>query len=259
MSLPLPLHEFGNPQAPTVMLLHPGGALHSVWLPLIRAWGSQYHIVAPDLIQRGSERVSLQDLANQIIMLIEHRYQRKVWLVGASLGANVALLITIYAPHLVAGLVLDSAQGGGNPPPLLPKMIRLLKRVAQVLPRSLITAFLLRQFSQYTPADQLAIRAELEANGKTGFLEQIEAHFEYDVRQSLSHISVPTLIIAGEHDMLTKSGEPHKLQSSIKSARLVVIPKAGHVTFLQQPAVFEQIVTQFLKEQISASQDAWGG
>ncbi len=231
------------------MLLHPGGAMHSVWLPITRAWGNRYHMLAPDLILPGTEPVSLPALATQVIALLQQQTATPVWLIGSSLGANVALLVTARVPQLVAGLVLDSAQVGGPPPALLPGLILFLKGLVRVTPHAFITAMLLRQFAHYDQADKLALRAELETVGKLGFLEQIEAHFDYDIRPSLSSISVPVLILAGEQDMLTKAGEPDKLQAGIKSAVVKVVPQAGHVTFLQQPAIFQQVVTEFLAAQ----------
>ncbi|HSH03040.1 MAG TPA: alpha/beta hydrolase, partial [Anaerolineae bacterium] len=112
MSTPLPLHQYGPPQAPPIMLLHPGGALHTVWLPLIRAWRGQYHLLAPDLLPPDNPHPSLHTLATHIITLLQQQNE-PTWLIGASLGANVALLATSRAPNLVAGLILDSAQVGG--------------------------------------------------------------------------------------------------------------------------------------------------
>ena len=245
MSSSLPLHEFGHPDTPTIILLHPGGALHSVWLPFIRTWSSKYHLLVPDLI---TQQTSLAALAVQITTLIESHCKEKVWLVGSSLGANVALLVAAGSPHLLAGLVLDSAQCGGKPPAGLPIIISFLRRVVYFVPKFLITSFLLTQFRNYSEADLRAIRAELEASRKTSFLEQIEIHFEYDITPFLKNIDVPTLIVAGQHDMLTKSGEPYKLQKGIKSSRLQIIPAAGHVTFLQQPVIFDQLIGEFLNQ-----------
>lgn len=246
MSAELPLYEFGNPHAPPVMLLHPGGALHSVWLPLTRAWQNHYRLLAPDLIQPPSEKVSLQNLAAQVITLLQQHASTPVWLIGSSLGANVALLVAINAPQVVAGLVLDSAQAGGPPPTLLPLILRLLKGMMRVTPSPLVTSLILSQFRHYEAADKLALRAEIEMIGKLGVLEQVEAHFDYDVRPSLKNITAPTLILAGEQDTLTKAGAPQQLQAGIPSAVLRVIPKAGHVTFLQQPVLFQHAATDFV-------------
>ncbi|MCB8943483.1 MAG: alpha/beta hydrolase [Ardenticatenaceae bacterium] len=229
---------------PTLVLLHPGGVLHSVWMPFIRRWQSQYHILAPDL--QPQQLLSISQLAAQVAALIQSETRRPVWLVGASLGANVALQIATTMPHQVAGLVLDSAQVGGVPPTAVRRAIQIVKILVKLIPQRLVTRLLLTQFKGYETADQLLIRQELNQVGKIGFINHIEAHFDYDVSHSLNQIQVPTLILAGEKDRLTQTGEPNKLQTGIPAAQLIIIPQAGHVTFLTEPARFQQAVTDFL-------------
>jgi pimeloyl-ACP methyl ester carboxylesterase len=241
----LPSHEFGNLDAHTIILLHPGGALHSVWRPFIKNWSHKYHFFAVDLI---THQTTLHELANQVANFVESKGKGKVWLMGASLGANVALLTAVKIPHRIAGLVLDSAQCGGKPPTGLPLVVSFVKKAVFFVPKFLITSLLLKQFQKYCEDDFQAIRSEIEANPKTTFLEQIELHFDYDIKPFLKDISMPTLILAGENDMLTKSGEPDKLQEGIKSSRVQIIPNAGHVTFLHQPEKFEKIVDDFLNQ-----------
>ena len=229
---------------PTIILLHPGGVLHSVWLPFIRNWQSHYHILAPDL--QPQPQLSIPQMAAQISALIPKETKEPVWLVGASLGANVALQIATMMPHLVAGLVLDSAQVGGAPPTAVRHAIKLAKILLKLIPQALITRLLMTQFKNYETADQNLIRQELDKVGKMGFINHIEAHFDYDVRHNLNQIRVPTLILAGAKDRLTKAGEPAKLQAGIPTAQLIVVPEAGHVTFLAEPTRFQQCVTDFL-------------
>lgn len=245
MSSSLKVHEFGNPDAPTAILLHPGGALHSVWLPFIKRWSNNYYLLAPDLIV---EQMSLDALATHVTTIIESCSKKKVFVIGSSLGANVALLVAARVPHRIAALVLDSAQSGGKPPNALKNIVFALKKVIPLIPKSLVISALLHSFRGYPDGDQKAIRTEIEGNRKTLFLEHIEIHFNYDATPLLKNISVPTLIIAGENDILTKSGEPDKLEQGIKFSKLELIPDAGHVTFLQQPALFEKTVSQFLNQ-----------
>ena len=228
---------------PTLILLHPGGALHSVWLPFIRDWQNQYHIFAPDLHPQQS---SIPQMTAYVSTLIQNEAKWPVWLVGASLGANVALQVVTTKPHLVAGLVLDSAQVGGMSSLTFRRTIQFAKVLLKLIPQALITRLLLAQFENYETADQILIRQELNQVGKIGFINHIEAHFDYDVWPYLNQIHVPTLILAGGKDRLTKAGEPTKLQSGIATAKLAVIPQAGHVTFLAEPTIFQQVVTDFL-------------
>jgi proline iminopeptidase len=61
----------------------------------------------------------------------------------------------------------------------------------------------------------------------------------------LSSINVPTLITVGDHDECapTLSEEMNK---AIAGSRLVVLPKSGHMTFVDQPNMFNRVVDEFL-------------
>jgi proline iminopeptidase len=61
----------------------------------------------------------------------------------------------------------------------------------------------------------------------------------------LGSIVVPTLITVGDHDEVAPSisEDMHRL---ISGSRLVVIPQSGHMTFVDQPAMFVRAVDEFL-------------
>lgn len=61
----------------------------------------------------------------------------------------------------------------------------------------------------------------------------------------LSTINVPTLITAGDHDECDPSLS-ETMHSKIKGSKLVVLPKSGHMTFVDQPRMFIEAVDNFL-------------
>jgi pimeloyl-ACP methyl ester carboxylesterase len=61
----------------------------------------------------------------------------------------------------------------------------------------------------------------------------------------LSAIRVPTLILVGDHD----ESDPllaQMMHEKIVGSKLVILPKAGHMTFVDQPGMFEKTVEDFL-------------
>lgn len=94
----LPFHQAGDPQNPTLLLLHPGSALHSVWRPFIRRWHLTFHILAPDLIAEPGRPISLLTLASEVAGLLRRQTSQPAYVVGASVGANVALHLVLNAP-----------------------------------------------------------------------------------------------------------------------------------------------------------------
>lgn len=61
----------------------------------------------------------------------------------------------------------------------------------------------------------------------------------------LSTINVPTLIMAGDHDECDPSLS-ETMHAKIKGSKLVVLPKSGHMTFVDQPRMFIEAVDTFL-------------
>ncbi|MBU7039049.1 MAG: alpha/beta hydrolase [Theionarchaea archaeon] len=68
----------------------------------------------------------------------------------------------------------------------------------------------------------------------------------FNVMEEIHRISVPTLVIAGQQDVLTPLKYSQYLADSIKSARLEIIENCGHMAMLEQPEVFNSAVERFL-------------
>ena len=92
-------------------------------------------------------------------------------------------------------------------------------------------------------------RAMAEANGPVVYKQQQLAIIaRTDARPRLGHIRVPTLILVGEGDQITPPDVAEEMHSGIAGSRLVVVPKAGHLALLEQPA----LVNAALKEWATA-------
>lgn len=240
-------HTYGASHQPALVLLHPGGALHSVWQPFIRAWGGQRFIIAPDLFVDLAQPQPLQAVADELILWLDDEGLTEIELVGSSLGANIALYMAIQRPSLIRRLVLDSGQSGTDTPPKpLVTLARILRGVSRRVPPPLLAAGLMTQFRRYASEDRWLIFGEIMRLGRYGFVDSIEAHFSHHVTDRLHHISAPTLILEGAGDTLTKQGAGKTLQQGIASAQRITSASAGHVTCLRQPQVFQQHVAEFL-------------
>jgi proline iminopeptidase len=68
---------------------------------------------------------------------------------------------------------------------------------------------------------------------------------EVEYLDRLSTIKVPTLILVGDHD----ESDPRmskEMQSKIAGSKLVIFPKSGHMTFVDQPTMFINTMNEFL-------------
>ncbi len=75
----------------------------------------------------------------------------------------------------------------------------------------------------------------------------LEEMLEFNRRDVLSRIKVPTLIIEGERDSKTTLADVKKMSKKIRKSRLVIIENAGHDTNIRNPVQVEHAMLDFLK------------
>jgi proline iminopeptidase len=68
---------------------------------------------------------------------------------------------------------------------------------------------------------------------------------EVEYTDRLPSIAVPTLITVGDHDECAPS-LAQEMHEKISGSRLLVLPKSGHMTFVDQPGLFMKAVEEFL-------------
>ena len=68
----------------------------------------------------------------------------------------------------------------------------------------------------------------------------------FDLRGDLPTIATPTLVLVGEDDVVTGRVCAEAIVRELPDVRLVVIPDAGHFTYVEQPQTFRAALTGFL-------------
>jgi pimeloyl-ACP methyl ester carboxylesterase len=67
-----------------------------------------------------------------------------------------------------------------------------------------------------------------------------------DLRDELRAIEAPTLVLAGEDDMIAGPVCAEAIVRELREGRLVTIPETGHFLYVEQPAAFRAALTEFL-------------
>jgi 3-oxoadipate enol-lactonase len=97
------------------------------------------------------------------------------------------------------------------------------------------------------------------------FAAQVEAILSApeDLKGELSKITVPTLVMVGNQDILTPRGDSEELAERIPTAELVVISGAAHGFMIEHGTTFNKILLEFLgraeKAHARSSQNEVGG
>lgn len=77
-------------------------------------------------------------------------------------------------------------------------------------------------------------------------LEAFHASIGHDVGEFASDIAVPTLLVAAERDDIAPLPAQRALVGRFRDARLVVVPRVGHLTHYEAPAAAAEAITGFV-------------
>jgi pimeloyl-ACP methyl ester carboxylesterase len=74
-----------------------------------------------------------------------------------------------------------------------------------------------------------------------------------DLRESLEHITVPSLVIVGDRDLVTPKATAQALRSALPDARAVALSGAGHLSMLERHRIWNEVVGEYLEETLAAT------
>jgi pimeloyl-ACP methyl ester carboxylesterase len=171
-------------------------------------------------------------------------------LAGISMGGFIEFEIMRQGPERVLKLALLSTEARPDTPEQTAQRRTLL---AQVDTGNFETLLALALPAIVHPAhqDDPALR---EANVRMGlavgierWVRQVEAVMaRIDYRPSLPAISVPTLVLVGDSDTFTPPNRSEEMVAAIPGARLVVVPRCGHASTVEQPDAVNRALAEWI-------------
>jgi pimeloyl-ACP methyl ester carboxylesterase len=220
--------------SPTPLLLLPGLLLDE------RLYAAQLEALAaaaaPQVMDLTRDD-SIASMATRVLAAAPERFA----LCGLSMGGYVAFEIMRRAPERVVRLALLDTQARPDSDEARARRHDLMA-LAERGDFAGATARLLPLFvhpdRRADPALAGTIAAMADAVGGDAFLRQQRAILHrIDSRPGLAQIACPTLVLTGRQDLLTPVEVHLEIAAAIPAATLVVLPRCGHLSPLEQPAM----------------------
>jgi pimeloyl-ACP methyl ester carboxylesterase len=245
---------------PVLVLLHGFPMDRSIWRNQTAEIGLTYRIIAPDLRGQGASPApdgtyAVDLLADDVIDLLDAlELEEKVVVGGLSMGGYVAMSLVLRYPDRFRGLILMNTRAAADPP----STANVREELAQILEQTgktdvIVDQMLFKLFapSTYSSHHELVDRVKwhaLHANpiGLANTLRGLA--IRPDRTHELTKITMPTLVLAGEHDQLIPLDDSKVLASGIPNAQLVTIPGAGHLAPLENGEATNAAILDFLKK-----------
>lgn len=193
---------------------------------------------------------SFDQLTADLTGLLDALKVGRTHFLGLSMGGMIGQHLALAAPQRLERLVIANSTSRIPPEagPLWDERIAIVRAqgCAGVVEGTLGRWFT-PGFRQSRP-DATAPIARLIANTPSaGYIGCAAAIRHLDITSRIGGIKAPTLVIAGAEDPGTPPAMSEAIAAAIPGARLEVIPSASHLSCIEQPEIFNRLVTDFLK------------
>jgi pimeloyl-ACP methyl ester carboxylesterase len=235
------------PDRPTLVLIHGAGSSSQAFLNQLRRLDRTMNVLALDLPGHGATpgpgRDTISTYANWVEEALSVFTVPAFFLGGHSMGGAIALELALRSWPRIRGLILIATGA---------ELRVSTKIIAGLAAEPEPTLALINKWCFPPDADPLLIRQSLE------LLQQVpvsvvyndfQACNRFDRSEHVGTITLPTLILVGEGDVMTPPAFAEALQKKILNSKLVQVPGAGHLVMLEKPREVNQAMENFVSVQ----------
>jgi pimeloyl-ACP methyl ester carboxylesterase len=241
---------------PPVVLLHPFPVHHEFWDAIVPVLSSRYRLILPDLRGHGDSEIgqgsaAMEKHARDLARLLDGASVVKAAFVGVSIGGYILFEFWRQFRGRVNALVLcdtrpqaDGAEARAN----------RLKVAADALEQG-TDPFIESVIPKVLGRTTLSTRPDL-VDGARRMMRKMSPEDVSLVQRGMAErpdsvadlktISVPTLIVIGDEDILATPADGELMRQHIAGSQLKIIPKAGHFAPWEQPDAVGPLLRQFL-------------
>lgn len=214
-----------------LLVIHPNGTSIAAMKPQIEYFRKHYRVIAMDTRDHGKSGdstgpLTYEKMTADLVVLLDQLHISAVNVIGWSDGAIEALLLGMKYPARVKKIAATGANLDPSPQAIYPETITWVKQSLGSIPAA----------DRNKPETKRSIR--------TTQLMLDEPHI--DVR-ALQVIKAPTLIMAGDHDLIR---DEHTLQifHHIPNSQLAIFPGSTHAVSYDHPELFNATVERFFSQ-----------
>jgi len=251
-------------RGPLVLFLHGIGGHRSTWDAQLEAVSTAFTAAAWDARGYGDSddypgALEFADFSDDLLRVLEHFEARTAHLVGQSMGGRIALDFYRRYPERVATLTLVDTSAGSARVASAEEVEKFLRLRKQPLldgrtPRDIAPSV---ADTLIGPDTSAAVRqrvidslSELHVDS---YLKTLDTVTRYTRVPDFASITVPTLVVVGEHDRIATPEYAREMAARIPGARLVELAGGSHVSNMDRPEDFNRALLAFLHEHTGQS------
>ena len=247
--------DFGKSDIP-IIFIHGFPFDKSSWQPQMKFLKKTHRVIAYDIRGFGAsisndEPESIYLFSNDLVKFMDALAIKKAIVCGLSMGGYILLNAVHRFPNRFEAIVLSDTQCIADSEEAKEKRSKAISQIKAEGLKKFADTFIANVFCQNSLDNKKELVEEirniiLKTPQRTviGTLEALAQRSE--MCASLHEISVPTLILCGNEDIVTPPIQAELLYGKILNSSLHIIQNAGHLANLEQPEQFNKHLTSFI-------------
>jgi len=241
----------GPSDAPVLMFSNSLGTTMSLWESQARALRAQYRILRYDTRGHGESpgaagAPTLAQLGRDVLDLLDQLKLDKVSFCGISMGGIIGLWLGIHAADRVQRLIIaNSAAKIGTAEGWRSRAAQVAENGMDGVADGAAGRWFTPAFIARAPVLVDAMVSDLRHCSPRGYAACCTALADADLREQVSRIEAPTLVIAGRHDPVTTVADARFLQDRIAGADYLELA-ASHLSNVEAGGEFTAGLAKFL-------------
>jgi pimeloyl-ACP methyl ester carboxylesterase len=242
-----------------VVLLHGFPLSRLMWRSQLTALAKAgFRVICPDLPGFGESPpaagpVTMSGYADAVIDLLDHLGIERAVVGGMSMGGYVLLNLVERYPERLVGAMFMVTRASADDPAAKEKRTLLAAEVNggnhQLVPETFATVLFAPGTSQTRPELIAEVRQWMESVSPSATAKALLAMRDRaDYIAKLAGFKLPALVVGAEQDLAVPPEHSRILAEGLPDARLCLIPNAGHMANLEQPALFNEALIRFLRQ-----------
>ncbi len=245
-------YRFDGPEdRPVLVLSNSLGTNLGMWEPQLPAFSARFRLLRYDSRGHGQSEApsgpyTIERLGRDVLALLDALGLERVSFCGLSKGGMVGQWLGAHAGERLDRLVLANTSACTGSPGVWDQRIATVRAqgMAAIVP-GVIDRWFTKPFQEQSPEAVARIAAMLHATDAEGYVACCAAVRDMDQREAIQAIRVPTLVIAGRHDLATPPDHAELIAARVPRARLVELD-AAHLSNVETADAFTEAVLVFL-------------
>ncbi|MBS3758238.1 MAG: 3-oxoadipate enol-lactonase [Desulfobacterales bacterium] len=248
-------YEIDGPEdAPVIACSHCLAGDSCIWDTQVIALREKYRILRFDTRGHGGSSApegpySMEMLANDVVDLFDEIGIRKAHFMGISMGGMIAQTLALKHPECISSLILcdTTCSIPESMHPIWDERIQTVDREGmEAVVDETLNRWLSPDFQAHCPATTEKIREIILDTPVPGFIGCAHAIKNFDLKNRLPKISVPTLIMVGENDAGTPVESARQIHENLRGSELAILPQAYHLSNIEAADDFNKRLMGFL-------------